>query len=309
MDHDGTGHGFALEMLRAVTAAVPVPVIASGGAGTPGALRRRVRGGRRRRARRVRLPLRHPHHLRGEGGLRRARVPDAPMTPDDVKWDAQGLAPAIVQDARSGEVLMLAWMNRESLQQTLDDRPGHLLEPQPRRAVGERRDQRQPPARPRGAARLRSGRDPRPRRSRGSGLPHRGALLLPGLRNRCSTRPLHPARPSRHWSASFARGSKPRPRARTPRSCSPTNRCATRRWAKRRRSWSSPRWAEEGGDRPRGGRPPLPRAGAAGRARHGARGCRRGPSRSREGKRREPTPCRGRFSSFTITMASSPSST
>jgi cyclase len=35
MDHDGTGRGFALEMLRAVTAAVPVPVIASGGAGTP----------------------------------------------------------------------------------------------------------------------------------------------------------------------------------------------------------------------------------------------------------------------------------
>jgi cyclase len=35
MDHDGTGAGFALEMLRAVTAAVPVPVIASGGAGDP----------------------------------------------------------------------------------------------------------------------------------------------------------------------------------------------------------------------------------------------------------------------------------
>jgi len=33
MDHDGTRAGFALEMLRAVTAAVPVPVIASGGAG------------------------------------------------------------------------------------------------------------------------------------------------------------------------------------------------------------------------------------------------------------------------------------
>ena len=42
------------------------------------------------------------------------------MSPDDVKWDAQGLAPAIVQDAASGEVLMLAWMNRESLRQTLD---------------------------------------------------------------------------------------------------------------------------------------------------------------------------------------------
>ena len=42
------------------------------------------------------------------------------MSPDDVKWDALGLAPAIVQDAASGEVLMLAWMNRESLRQTLD---------------------------------------------------------------------------------------------------------------------------------------------------------------------------------------------
>ena len=35
MDHDGVGTGFAVEMLRAVTAAVPVPVIASGGAGSP----------------------------------------------------------------------------------------------------------------------------------------------------------------------------------------------------------------------------------------------------------------------------------
>jgi phosphoribosyl-ATP pyrophosphohydrolase/phosphoribosyl-AMP cyclohydrolase len=42
------------------------------------------------------------------------------MSPDNVKWDALGLAPAIVQDAASGEVLMLAWMNRESLRQTLD---------------------------------------------------------------------------------------------------------------------------------------------------------------------------------------------
>ena len=42
------------------------------------------------------------------------------MTPDDVTWDPQGLAPAIVQDASSGEVLMLAWMNRESLRRTLE---------------------------------------------------------------------------------------------------------------------------------------------------------------------------------------------
>ena len=38
---------------------------------------------------------------------------------DAVAWNADGLAPAITQDAASGEVLMLAWMNRESLARTV----------------------------------------------------------------------------------------------------------------------------------------------------------------------------------------------
>jgi phosphoribosyl-ATP pyrophosphohydrolase/phosphoribosyl-AMP cyclohydrolase len=38
---------------------------------------------------------------------------------DNVKFDARGLVPAIVQDAVSGEVLMLAYMNAESLAKTL----------------------------------------------------------------------------------------------------------------------------------------------------------------------------------------------
>ena len=38
---------------------------------------------------------------------------------DAVKWDDKGLVAAIAQDATSLEVLMLAWMNRESLQLTL----------------------------------------------------------------------------------------------------------------------------------------------------------------------------------------------
>ncbi len=38
---------------------------------------------------------------------------------DEVAWNADGLAPAIAQDAASGEVLMLAWMSRESLARTL----------------------------------------------------------------------------------------------------------------------------------------------------------------------------------------------
>ncbi len=37
----------------------------------------------------------------------------------EVKFDERGLVPAIVQDAGNGDVLMLAWMNRESLEATL----------------------------------------------------------------------------------------------------------------------------------------------------------------------------------------------
>ena len=38
---------------------------------------------------------------------------------DEVKWDQDGLVPAIAQDSGNGEVLMLAWMNREALDCTL----------------------------------------------------------------------------------------------------------------------------------------------------------------------------------------------
>ena len=37
---------------------------------------------------------------------------------NEVKWDEQGLVPAIAQDAQTGEVLMFAWMNREALEKT-----------------------------------------------------------------------------------------------------------------------------------------------------------------------------------------------
>ncbi|MFK8048555.1 MAG: phosphoribosyl-AMP cyclohydrolase [Halioglobus sp.] len=38
-----------------------------------------------------------------------------------LKWNAEGLVPAIAQDWQSGEVLMLAWMNRESLALTAQE--------------------------------------------------------------------------------------------------------------------------------------------------------------------------------------------
>lgn len=42
------------------------------------------------------------------------------LCPDCVKWDDRGLVPAIVQDRRSGDVLMLAYMNAESLGRSLE---------------------------------------------------------------------------------------------------------------------------------------------------------------------------------------------
>ena len=43
------------------------------------------------------------------------------LRPASVLWNEDGLVPAIVQDAVRGDVLMLAWMNRESLALTLDE--------------------------------------------------------------------------------------------------------------------------------------------------------------------------------------------
>jgi phosphoribosyl-AMP cyclohydrolase len=39
---------------------------------------------------------------------------------DLLKFNAEGLIPAIVQDKTNGRVLMMAWMNKESLQKTLE---------------------------------------------------------------------------------------------------------------------------------------------------------------------------------------------
>ncbi len=37
---------------------------------------------------------------------------------DEVPWNEQGLVPVVTQDASSGRVLALAWMNREALAET-----------------------------------------------------------------------------------------------------------------------------------------------------------------------------------------------
>ena len=40
---------------------------------------------------------------------------------DQVAWNSDGLVPAIAQDAESGQILMMAWMNREALELTVSE--------------------------------------------------------------------------------------------------------------------------------------------------------------------------------------------
>ena len=39
---------------------------------------------------------------------------------DKLKFNADGLVPAIIQDSENGRVLMMAWMNRGSMEKTLE---------------------------------------------------------------------------------------------------------------------------------------------------------------------------------------------
>ena len=50
--------------------------------------------------------------------VNRTELENAPTTFSNLKWNSDGLIPAIVQDAETGDVLMLAWMDEPSLQNT-----------------------------------------------------------------------------------------------------------------------------------------------------------------------------------------------
>ena len=40
---------------------------------------------------------------------------------DEIKWDSNGLIPAIAQDYKTDRILMMAWLNRESLELTVKE--------------------------------------------------------------------------------------------------------------------------------------------------------------------------------------------
>ncbi len=131
VDADGTQAGFDLEMLRAVRAAVDVPIVASGGAGQLDDFAKAVViggadavlaasvfhdriftiGAVKEAMRRAGLAIRpSPAHVRT-------------LLP---RYDASGLVPVIMRDVVTGNVLTLAWANAEALQKTRETGFAHF---------------------------------------------------------------------------------------------------------------------------------------------------------------------------------------
>src|SRR5437879_6876547 len=85
---------------------------------------------KRRRAGRLDLSLRRGRRLRPQTRTRRPWRPRASERGggviDSMSFDERGLVPAIVQDAGTGAVLMLAYMDREALAATLASREVHF---------------------------------------------------------------------------------------------------------------------------------------------------------------------------------------
>ncbi len=129
MDRDGTRDGYDLELLRAAAARVEVPVIASGGCGTLEHMVEALRDGAAHAVLAASIFHFGSHTVaEAKRHLAAAGVPVRPLPehalaalPDleRLRWGADGLLPAIAQDTATGEVLMLAWMSRESLRRTL----------------------------------------------------------------------------------------------------------------------------------------------------------------------------------------------
>lgn len=123
MDRDGTADGYDLPLIKAVSQAVPIPVIASGGAGTLQHLAQGLTLGGAGAVLAASIfhfgrygigESKRYLHLQGIP-VRLTGNPAFPAWITHLQFDGRGLIPAIVQDVKSGQVLMMAWMNRESL--------------------------------------------------------------------------------------------------------------------------------------------------------------------------------------------------
>ena len=165
VEKEGMMEGVDWERVEQVVRASPVPVTVAGGITTPEDVARLHRLGADAQ---IGMAI-----YTGALDLADAFVAQV----DFAKGD--GLVPTVVQDAASGEVLMLAYSNEDEPAPRALRSGRHVLEPLPRRALGERRDQRPPPEAPTRRPRLRRRHAPLPRRAERPRLPPPAPLVLP----------------------------------------------------------------------------------------------------------------------------------
>jgi cyclase len=127
MDADGTKNGFDHDMLNAVCNAVNVPVIASGGCGTVGHFVKLFEETNADAALAASifhygdLTVQEVKTILDRKGISVRRTDDLLLGRDlSIYFVKSQLIPGIIQDARTKEVLMMAYLSRESLQKTID---------------------------------------------------------------------------------------------------------------------------------------------------------------------------------------------
>jgi imidazoleglycerol phosphate synthase cyclase subunit/phosphoribosyl-ATP pyrophosphohydrolase len=131
VDADGTQAGFDLEMLRAVRAAVDIPIVASGGAGQLDDFAKAVVIGGADAV--LAASVFHDRIFTigaVKEAMRRAGLAIRPA-PARVRtllprYDASGLVPVVMRDVVTGDVLTLAWANAEALQKTRETGLAHF---------------------------------------------------------------------------------------------------------------------------------------------------------------------------------------
>jgi len=140
MDQDGQQSGYDLGLTAAVSETVSIPVIASGGVGTLEHLYdgftkgRPTRCWRRRFFISGRIRFHRPKNIYARKAYRSGSIKSYRLRDimgqgggaQGVKFDGQGLIPAVVQDWLDGTVLMVGYMNQDALNQTVATKTVHF---------------------------------------------------------------------------------------------------------------------------------------------------------------------------------------
>ncbi len=122
IDTDGVKDGYQIKLNQAVSNAVSIPVIASGGAGKLEDFHTLFAETNVTSA--LAASVFHYNEINIKDLKQSLSKQDIPVRSfnmlEKIKFDEQGLVPAIVQDAKTNKVLMLAYMNKEAYEKTIE---------------------------------------------------------------------------------------------------------------------------------------------------------------------------------------------